>query len=340
MASFQDIYNKTQKSRPDVSNPDLSSFTSPTTNIPFSAQQGTITFKDLPQTSFGNYKFDNAVIQEIKIDKKRAVVKHMIPYSDQDLLEDLGQHSADISISVVFSNGVDPYAYPGGYKKLLSIKDLAEPDYLIMPDGTSYYCRFTDIQTNYTTKQRDGVVCMCHFVEDTPIVDVSVPQLPTALIPSELSIKPDQLAKISVPTDDQLSDISDINKALNDVTGALALGLIYSEAIQGEIDGVIGKIMNVLTLLDKLDQVYTGEFAQLAVYLNDLLFMFNQKKYSDTTPTSAVIDVYVVNAPTAINPLIRQLNLSLSDFYALNPWHIGKLSLDIEDIVKYKKGQR
>ena len=314
-----------------------SALTTPT----IQASTGILTYDQLPKLSFGgtpgfgNFTFDGGQIQSIKTAKKRALAKHDIPDQDADLLEDMGMHSASITIDILYVNGCDSQAFPVKYQQLQALFTQGSTGYLTLPSGEQYYCQILNLTSNTSIKHRDGVDVQIEFLETLNIGSIkmpSVPSTPSLILPN---LSTTTLSNISF---DNLNNMFQVNDLYSQITAILSDITIGVEITDNLIASIVGKLQTILSFIDLIDEELAGVYAYVRINLQDLLFQWFQKIQviqSNINPQSQ-IQIYSVQQPTTISQICRRLNISIEDFYTLNPGQIGSISLNIGEQILYR----
>ena len=295
-----------------------------------------LTFDAMPKTTFGagtgygDFYFFGGQIQEIKIDKKRAFAIHEIPYQDADLLENMGMHSAVISMTLLYVNGAEPNAYPQYFSDLQAQFEAGAKGYLTLPSGKQRYCEITDLSELLSVKRRDGAEVKVTFKETLPLGSIampSTPSVPTSIVPALSNVN---LQTVSTTN---LQNISTATSLLSDVTGALSQGFAYLLSVDGAINALVGKVQTILALVDLIDEEIPGEYAYLRVFLQGLQFTLYQQQTATVSP--AGVRVLNVMSAQSISQICRSIGIDIDSFFTLNPQYLGQLTIGPDQIVIY-----
>ena len=137
---------------------------------------------------------------------------------------------------------------------------------------------------------------------------------------------------------DNLNNMFQVNDLYSQITAILSDITIGVEITDNLIASIVGKLQTILSFIDLIDEELAGVYAYVRINLQDLLFQWFQKIQviqNNINPQSQ-IQIYSVQQPTTISQICRRLNISIEDFYTLNPGQIGSISLNIGEQILYR----
>jgi hypothetical protein len=132
--------------------------------------------------------------------------------------------------------------------------------------------------------------------------------------------------------------MSEVNDLYSQITSILSYTTIAVDITDNLISSIVGKLQTILNLIDLIDDELVGVYAYVRITLQDLLFQWFQKVQTvpNISNPQSQIQIYNVQQTTTISQICRRLNISVEEFYTLNPGQVGSISVGIGEQILYR----